>query len=80
MIFKWAYKLSASGIILVHNHPSGDPKPSMEDINSTNEFCKQAKLLNFIVLDHIIIGNQKFYSFRENGFFPETWEDIDERS
>lgn len=69
MIFKWAYKLSASGIILVHNHPSGDPKPSMEDINSTSEFCKQAKLLNFIVLDHIIIGNG-FYSFKmENKFW-----------
>lgn len=65
MIFKWYYKLSASAVILVHNHPSGDPTPSIPDLKKTEELIKKAKLLNINVLDHIIIGNE-YYSIREN--------------
>ena len=64
-IFKWAYKLSATGIILVHNHPSGDSTPSKEDIRCTLELIQQAELLNFTILDHIVIGNN-YYSFKMN--------------
>lgn len=64
-IFKWAYNYSASAIILVHNHPSGDPKPSNEDITATKQLIEKAKLLNFIILDHIIIG-KTYFSFKAN--------------
>lgn len=64
-IFKWHYKLSSSAIILVHNHPSGDPTPSIPDLKKTEEVIKKAKLLNIHVLDHIIIG-KTYYSMREN--------------
>ena len=55
-IFKWYYKLSSSAIILAHNHPSGDPTPSIQDLKKTEEVVKKAKMLNINVLDHIIIG------------------------
>ena len=64
-IFKWAYKLSASGIILVHNHPSGDQRPSKEDVKITMQLIKQAELLGFVLLDHIIIGDE-YYSIKMN--------------
>ncbi|MBR2891571.1 MAG: DNA repair protein RadC [Bacilli bacterium] len=59
-IFKWAYKYSASAIILVHNHPSGDSTPSKEDLKVTAQIIRQAELLGFIILDHIIIGDNYF--------------------
>ncbi len=64
-ILKWALKLSASAIILVHNHPSGDPTPSMADLKATTGFVNQAKIMEIMVLDHIIIGND-FYSMKAN--------------
>ena len=64
-IFKWALKLSSSAIILVHNHPSGDPSPSIADLKATSVFVQQAKLLEILVIDHIIIGNT-YYSMKEN--------------
>ena len=64
-IFKWYYKLSSSAIILAHNHPSGDPTPSIQDLKKTEEVVKKAKMLNINVLDHIIIG-KTYYSIREN--------------
>lgn len=65
-IFKNAYLLSASSIICVHNHPSGDPLPSQEDINITNHLVDIGKLQGIEVVDHIIVGNN-YYSFYENG-------------
>ena len=64
-IIKWALKLSASAIILVHNHPSGDSTPSIQDMKVTNEVVKQAKLMDLVVLDHIIIGDT-YFSMKEN--------------
>ena len=63
-IFKMAYLVSASFIICVHNHPSGDPTPSNEDITFTNNLIE---LNNIPVLDHIVIGNNCYYSFFEEG-------------
>ena len=60
-IFKCAYKLSATAIILIHNHPSGDQRPSIQDVEATKKFYKITKELGFILLDHIIIGND-YYS------------------
>lgn len=65
LVFKWAYKLSASAIILVHNHPSGDPTPSMQDLKYTETILKQSDLNGFILLDHIIIGNG-YYSMKKS--------------
>ncbi len=64
-IFKDAIKESANSIILVHNHPSGDCKPSDEDILITEKLKEAGKLLSIQVLDHVIIGGDKYWSLRE---------------
>lgn len=65
-IFKYAYLLSASTIICVHNHPSGDSLPSKEDVILTKSLVEIGKLQGINVVDHIIIGSN-YYSFFENG-------------
>lgn len=64
-VFNRAIKRSANSIILVHNHPSGDPTPSSEDINITNRLIEAGGILGIKVLDHIIIGDNKYISFKE---------------
>lgn len=66
-IFKTAIAASAAGIILVHNHPSGDSAPSKEDIEFTLQLIEAGKLLEIEVLDHVIIGDKNFFSFKEQG-------------
>ena len=61
-IFKSAIRNSASRIILVHNHPSGDPEPSEEDLEITNKLIESGELIGIEVLDHIIIGYDKYWS------------------
>jgi len=63
-IFKWAYKHSASAIILVHNHPSGDPTPSQQDLQMTKVLLQQADALGFVIIDHIVIGD-RFFSMKQ---------------
>lgn len=65
-IFKYAYLLSASSIVCIHNHPSGDPLPSKEDVLITKHLVDIGKIQGISVVDHIIIGNN-YYSFYENG-------------
>lgn len=65
-IFKEAYLLSACNFICIHNHPSGDATPSMEDINVTMMLSEIGKLHGIRLLDHIIIGNNNYYSFYED--------------
>lgn len=64
-VFKVAIKRNANSIILIHNHPSGDTKPSGEDISITNRLIDAGNLLGIRVLDHIIIGDNTFLSFKE---------------
>ena len=64
-IFHHAIDENAAGVILLHNHPSGDSTPSEEDIKITNDLMKAAELLNINFLDHIIIGDKNYTSFRE---------------
>jgi len=64
-IFKAAIKNSASRIILVHNHPSGDPTPSESDRQLTGRLIEAGELLGITVSDHVIIGNGKWWSWRE---------------
>ena len=59
-IFKVAINYSAAALIMVHNHPSGDPTPSTEDINVTNKIAEAGNILDIKVLDHLIIGNDKY--------------------
>lgn len=65
-VFKEAYLLSASSIICVHNHPSGNLEPSNEDINLTNRLKEIGNLLGINVIDHVIITYDSYYSFYEN--------------
>ena len=64
-LFKIAIKKSAASLILIHNHPSGDPTPSHEDIQITKRIIEAGKLLGIEVLDHIIIGDKIFISMKE---------------
>ena len=62
-VFKEAIKESAYAIILVHNHPSGNPKPSEDDIKVTKQMIQAGKNLDIPLIDHIIIGNDKFWNW-----------------
>lgn len=66
-IFKVALLCNASAVILAHNHPSGNPTPSHEDIDITNRLKKAGEILGIEVLDHIIIGDNTWTSFKEKG-------------
>lgn len=65
-IFKYAYQLSASSIICLHNHPSGNTDPSLEDKKMTKILVETGKILGIEVIDHLIISDDEFYSFYEN--------------
>ncbi|HHV27486.1 JAB domain-containing protein [Anaerosalibacter bizertensis] len=64
-VFNIAIRRTANSIILIHNHPSGDPTPSREDINITNRLIEAGNIIGIKVLDHIIIGDNRYLSFRE---------------
>ena len=66
-IFKEAYLLSASSIIIIHNHPSNNTNPSQNDIQMTKQLLEVGKILGIKLLDHIIIGEDNYYSFIEHG-------------
>ncbi|KKU39930.1 MAG: replication and repair protein RadC protein, partial [Candidatus Azambacteria bacterium GW2011_GWE2_46_45] len=68
-VFKEAIGESASRLILVHNHPSGDPKPSEADIEITGRLAAAGKILGLEILDHVIIGNKSASSLKEEGLF-----------
>lgn len=64
-IFKEAFLLNAASIIIIHNHPSGDPLPSKPDVDLTNQINTISKIMGINFLDHIIIGQDKYFSFYE---------------
>lgn len=66
-IFRDAVRINAASIIVVHNHPSGDPTPSPEDVAVTRAIIEAGRLLDIEVLDHIIIGKGKYISLKEIG-------------
>lgn len=66
-VFKEAIRLNSAAIIVVHNHPSGDPTPSPEDVLVTREIVSAGRLLDIDVLDHLVIGQGRFVSMRERG-------------
>jgi DNA repair protein RadC len=66
-IFKPAIIVNALNIIIAHNHPSGDPTPSPEDVRLTEMVVKAGQLLGITVLDHIVVGHKRFVSLKERG-------------
>lgn len=64
-VFKYALTQNAASIILVHNHPSGDPEPSKADLEITKRILEAGKIMGIDVLDHIIISKTKIFSFKE---------------
>lgn len=68
-ILKPAIAVSAASIVLVHNHPTGDPTPSREDVEFTRRFARCGELIGIELLDHIVIGADRFQSLKESGYF-----------
>jgi len=66
-LFREAIRANCASLIVVHNHPSGDPTPSPEDVAVTRQIAEAGKLLDIDVLDHLIIGRQRFVSLKERG-------------
>lgn len=66
-VVKRALELAASALVLVHNHPSGDPTPSMADIDMTKKIVDGGQRLGVMVHDHVIVGRKGHFSFRSNG-------------
>jgi DNA repair protein RadC len=66
-LFRDAVRLDAAGIVLVHNHPSGDPTPSPDDLHLTAEAIAAGRLLDVGVLDHVVIGHDAWASLRDRG-------------
>jgi DNA repair protein RadC len=66
-VFRAAIDHAAAAMILLHNHPSGDPTPSREDIAVTDRLVKAGKVMDIPVLDHIVLGSERFTSFKEKG-------------
>lgn len=66
-IFRAAIVASAFAIILVHNHPSGDPSPSNADVRATRRIREASEIIQITLQDHVIIGSGKYHSFRESG-------------
>ena len=74
-VFLTAIKNSASSVIIVHNHPSGDPDPSEDDLEITKKLIKSGEILGIDVIDHVIITQDSYYSFKEN----KQMEDYDKK-
>ena len=69
-VFKIAFLANAAAVVIAHNHPSGDPDPSADDVSLTDHLSQAGKLLGVELIDHIIIGHDgRYYSFREGGRF-----------
>ena len=71
-VFSQAVKNSAAGIVFVHNHPSGNPEPSEEDIRTTERLEAGGKLLGIVVIDHIIIGDGQYCSMQSMGLMGRS--------
>jgi len=66
-VSKAAIRASAAAVILVHNHPSGDPEPSAEDLGITARLAEAGRVVGIEVLDHVVVGDGRYVSLRERG-------------
>ncbi|NBJ68666.1 MULTISPECIES: DNA repair protein RadC [Clostridia] len=67
-VYREAIKRSAASVIVAHNHPSGDPAPSQEDIYVTRRLVESGKMIGIELIDHLIIGNRNYVSLKEKGY------------
>jgi len=74
-VFAFAVRESAAGVIFLHNHPSGDPTPSLEDQQLTDRLSAAGRLLGIRVLDHLIIGDGRYVSFADEGWLKRQADD-----
>ncbi len=70
-VFRYAIKEAAASVLFVHNHPSGDPSPSRDDIDITKRLIETGKIIGINVLDHIIIGDGRYLSLVESGYLNQ---------
>ncbi len=77
-IMALALERKAAGLVFVHNHPSGDPAPSEEDKKLTRDLIWAARLLSIQVIDHIIIGHNKYYSFADHGLIKRFFNEYEQ--
>lgn len=68
-VFRYAIKEAAASVLFIHNHPSGDPNPSKDDIDITKRLIETGKIIGINVLDHVIIGDGRYLSLMEKGYF-----------
>lgn len=73
-VIRDALRYEASALIFAHNHPSGDPEPSLCDREVTRDLVFAARVVQIRVLDHIIVGNNRYFSFADEGLIDEYWE------
>ena len=66
-VFRQAVRMNAVAIMIAHNHPSGDPTPSPEDVRVTHKLVEAGKMLNIEIIDHLVIGQLRYVSLRERG-------------
>ena len=66
-VFKAALLANAAAIVVSHNHPSGDPSPTMDDLEVTTRLVAAGEILGIVVLDHIVVGDGRYFSFKEAG-------------
>ena len=71
-VFRWLVAESAAGAVFLHNHPSGDPEPSREDLALTTRLVDGATLLEIRILDHLIVGDGRYRSLRDAGLWPTS--------
>lgn len=69
-VFSPAVRDKASSVVVAHNHPSGDPTPSPEDRKVTDRLRETGELLGIELIDHIVVGAERYYSFASEGFYP----------
>ena len=70
-VFGPAVRRGAAAVIVAHNHPSGDPSPSPQDVEVTKRLIKASEILGIKLLDHVIVGNGRFTSMKSEGYFGE---------
>lgn len=74
-IYLEAFRHHAVSIIILHNHPSGDPVPSEEDVTMTLRIWEVGEMMGLPLLDHIVMGDRCYYSFKERGIYPYEREE-----
>lgn len=70
-VFAPAVRRGAAGVVVAHNHPSGDPTPSPQDVDVTKRLIKASEVLGIRLIDHVIVGNGSFTSMKSEGFFED---------